>query len=107
LINLDNYGSFKIIPLTHGKYAKVSPEDYNALNKFNWHARKSHCRYYAMRKMVKHGHEVWIRMHRFIAKTPVGQFTHHKNRITLDNRRENLQNMSPLEHRLEHLPKPM
>ena len=102
-IEKDDYGPFKIIPLTHGKYAKVSPEDFNDLNKYHWQSRKSQCRYYAMRKLANHGYERWIRMHREVAATPRGMVTHHKNRNTLDNRRGNLQNLSPLEHRAFHL----
>jgi len=99
----DNFGPFKIITLTHGKYAQVSPEDFNDLNKYHWQSRKSQCRYYAMRKLVSNGYERWIRMHRQVANTQKGFITHHKNRNTLDNRRKNLRNMLPMEHRALHL----
>jgi len=91
-----------IIPLTHGMFAIVDIEDYDELNKYSWQARKSYSRYYAQRKSVHYGHEVWIRMHRQIMNTPWGYIVHHKNRRTLDNRKVNLENMTLRNHKLLH-----
>lgn len=94
--------NFAIIKLTHGMTAIIDPEDFEEINKYFWHAKKSFSRWYAMRKVVKNGKEYWVRMHRQIMNTPIGQVTHHKNRRTMDNRRSNLENMFQQHHRYLH-----
>lgn len=90
------------IELTFSKRAKVSASDFAALSKFSWRAAKSaHC-WYAVRR-IKLGEKTrTIKMHRQIACTPFDQICHHKNGQSLDNRRENLENMYPLEHKMHH-----
>lgn len=92
-----------LIPLSQGKFAIVDPEDFTRLNCFKWYAVKSgHC-WYALRKEYRGGKTYKIRMHRDVAQTPPGMVTHHKNGNPLDNRKINLDNMYPLDHRTHHI----
>lgn len=43
------------------------------------------------------------RVHRIVARTPPHEVCHHRNRNSLDNRRNNLLNMNPIHH--DHLHK--
>lgn len=98
----DDNADYRFIELTHGKRAIVDAELFDDLNKYHWQARKSFCRWYAMRKVVSNGREFWIRMHRQIMNTPRDQIVHHKNRNTLDNRRAELENMTQKNHKFLH-----
>jgi len=93
---------YAFIKLTHGRRAIVDAELYPSLSTYHWQARKSYCRWYAMRKVVRDGREFWVRMHRQIMNTPRDQITHHVNRNTMDNRRENLENMTQRDHHFLH-----
>lgn len=86
------------IPLQNGMFALVDPNWFDYLIWFHWYAKKSFSQYYACRKVTENGRVYFIRMHRVIANTPIGQVCHHINRKTLDNRGANLQNMSQFEH---------
>jgi len=97
--------NFAIIKLTHGMTAIVDPDDYEKLKAYHWQARKSFCRYYAMRKITTDHGECWIRMHREITFCPAGLIVHHVNRRTLDNRKCNLQIMSQQQHQAIHVNK--
>lgn len=90
------------VKLSGGLFAIVDPDDYERLNRFYWKAVKSSFCVYAVRKYHAYGREFTIRMHREIAKTPPSQHCHHKNGHSLDNRKCNLENLEPLEHRLYH-----
>jgi len=87
------------IPLQNKYIVLVDPEDWITLHKFNWQIRRSSKNIYAVRK-IKIGNK-WksIYMHREISNCPDDQETHHKNRNTLDNRKANLMNLEPLQHR--------
>ena len=96
---------YREIPLTKGKVAKVSPEDYEELSQYKWsasyHGRKHHEKWYAVRRVKKgepgfvSGKPKVIRMHRQIlglrdAKTdPI--IVDHVNADGLNNTRENLE----------------
>ena len=90
------------IPLNHGFYAKIDAELYPIISKYKWKAVKSAYCWYAVAKVVENGKISSIRMHRLIAETPPNMDCHHKNFITLDNRRENLCNLDPELHQLLH-----
>jgi len=100
LKNLD--GSYGLIGLTKGLICIVDQEDFINLSKWRWHAHLSHGRYYAMRTVHSKNSIYQVRMHRQIMHTPNNQFTHHKNRCTLDNRKKNLQNVTDEQHKKIH-----
>jgi len=90
------------IPLTHGKFAIVSPRDYGRLMIHRWKAVKSdHC-LYALRTYVKNGHEHTIRMHREITNCPPELEVHHRDHNSLNNRRENLIVCNHAQHQFFH-----
>lgn len=88
------------IPLTQGLYALVSPEDYDRVAAYRWHAKPAASRmgkFYARRlhkigrcpttgKLLYKG----LYLHRLIMDVPPGSFVDHVNGDPLDNRRENL-----------------
>jgi len=85
----------RLIPLTQGQYAIVWESDYKWLMQWKWYAHwnKERQKYYAVRGSLKsEGKPRLIRMHRFIIGLDSGDEdqTDHKNRVTLDNRRDNL-----------------
>lgn len=86
----------KEIPLTRGMVAIVDDEDFEALNKHKWYAKKSNHCFYACRNLPNGKH---IRMHHEIMGRVPGMYVDHINRISLDNRRENLRICTPVESR--------
>ena len=87
------YGNaFRRIPLPKRKFAVVSPEDYQRLNKFKWYVQTNASTSYAVRYVrvgiSKKYALVW--MHREVVPAPKGMFVDHINHIGLDNRRTNL-----------------
>ena len=83
------YGySFRLIRLGRGGYTKVDPEDYEWLNKYDWHIDIRERNRYAVR--MKHDTNTFVHMHREIMKPPKGMVVDHINCDGLDNRRANL-----------------
>ena len=76
----------KQIELTQGKFAIVDDDDYQELNKFNWHFHQG----YASRNVTISGKQKTQRMHRFVTNCPDGFDVDHENHDTLDNRKSNL-----------------
>lgn len=77
------------IPLTFGKYAEVSDEDYRWLSRYKWRLQKRRSTDdtgYAVSSRSPHT----IRMHRLIMKADNTIEVDHINGNPLDNRRENL-----------------
>ena len=77
----------RLIPLTQGKSAIVSDSDFEYLNQFKWCISPNG---YAIRNIIVNGKKTQERMHRVIAKIPLGKFTDHINGDKLDNRNFNL-----------------
>ena len=75
-------GPMKTIPLTRGRVALVSDEDYTKLSAHSWHFDGRYASGYMDGRKV--------RMHRVIANTPNSMQTDHINGDKLDNRRDNL-----------------
>jgi len=93
---------FGIIPLTQGKCAIVDSASHRALSHFAWRAVKAKYNWYAKADIVRDGEVISISMHRFVARTKFPDVCHHKNRHSLDNRLNNLENMSKKQHSLIH-----
>ena len=74
------------IKLTQGKSVIVDDSDFEWLNQWKWCYNGR----YAIRKIRKNKKQINIWMHRLINKTPIGFYTDHINRNSLDNRKLNL-----------------
>ena len=101
---------FRMIPLTQGKFAKVSSKDFAELNQYRWFAIRmkrpdgTTLNWYAARnKVVDVGKRRTVYMHRQILEIKIGrkllpfpqEHTDHKNGDGLDNLRSNLRLASP------------
>lgn len=77
--------AFKHVPLTRGLVTKVSLQDWDLVSQFKWCAAldKSTGNFYAWR-------DGGLRLHRFLMNAPKHLEVDHRNRDTLDNRRDNL-----------------
>jgi len=91
-IYTDRFGDYCKIPLTHGQFAKVDPEDYIWLSQFRWLCKNNVNTTYAVRTISVNGKSKRIYMHRFIAATPPHLLCDHINHNGLDNRKANLRN---------------
>jgi hypothetical protein len=84
------------ISLTKGQIALVDDEDFEYLNKFRWQAQ--YCidtdSFYAKRGDYSTGKNITVRMSRYIMNTPKNMLCDHVNHNTLDNRKENLRNVT-------------
>jgi hypothetical protein len=76
----------KMIPISRGKFAMVSDEDYDYLVTIKWFVWNRGDAWYVMGK-IKGKH---VYMHRVIMNPPDDLEVDHINRNGLDNRRENL-----------------
>lgn len=79
-------------------FAKVDDEDFEWLSKFNWHKSGKPNRPYAYRNVPQTVPMHFSSMHRLIMNPKRGEFVDHKNRDTLDNRKENLRVCTPSEN---------
>ena len=86
------------IPLQGDFVAFCDPKWLPLLKKFHWYAKKSRGLYYACSKVTNYGKVSFIRMHRAVMNTPRGMISHHINGNTLDNRKDNLLNVTQYEH---------
>jgi hypothetical protein len=90
------------IPLNHGLSALIDATDFLEISKFHWTTRKSHSNIYAIRKVHKGKTYRTIFMHRQLLQVNSNVEVHHLNHNTLDNRRSNLELLSPTLHKLQH-----
>lgn len=78
--NLIQPEDYKLVPLTQGKFAIVDNEDFDRVKSINWSVNKG-------------GYAISTRkglMHRFIMNPSKDRIIDHKDRNTLNNRKENL-----------------
>ena len=87
----------KIILLTKKQVTMVDDEDFDYLNQWKWNAHwnKNTNSYYAVRSSGPRNKIESFRMNRTIMNTPKGMICDHINHNTLDNRKENLRNVTP------------
>lgn len=95
----------KYIALTQGKYAIVDDNLYDWLNQWKWNASFLHNDYYAMRQEMVDGKRKTIYMARLILDAKEGELVDHINRITLDNRKDNLRIVTHRENNRNSRPK--
>jgi hypothetical protein len=98
------YGfAFRKIKLTQGQYAIVEPADYDELNRTRWYAVKAGETFYAVRSIYidsptleipNRKKRTTVKMHRQIMRPGAELVVDHINHDGLDNRRENLQNVT-------------
>lgn len=81
----------KEIPLTKGYVALVDDEDFERLSKFKYWGQVN-CGYVDARRYAQgqNGSEVYVRMACDVLNVPRTTTVDHKNRNSLDNRKENL-----------------
>lgn len=84
-----SHASFRLIPLTQGKFAIVDDEDYDWLMQWKWHIKRGSNTFYAVRN-GKRPHRQKILMHREIINPPKGFETDHINHRGFDNRKINM-----------------
>lgn len=77
----------KLIPLTKARFAIVDDEDYERFGNFKW---QFDGRYVRRSVRLKPGKQTSVFLHRVILNAQEGVEVDHRNRDTLDNRRENL-----------------
>jgi hypothetical protein len=85
---------YRLIPLTQGQFAKVSPARFEWLSQWKWCARwdKTSHSFYAIRGAYLNGKCVTVLMHREVLGLEKGDKRHgdHINHDTLDNQDSNL-----------------
>lgn len=91
-----------VIPLTQGKVAIVSRQDYYRLRRHKWCARRDYKTWYVSRNTSVKGRRQTTLMHREILGLQHGDKRQgdHRNGNGLDNRRSNLRIASGLSNRL-------
>lgn len=88
----------KMIPLSQGKFAKVSDRDFAWLNQWKWQVRKDHRTWYAVRSEMRNRKTRFISMHREILCLKKGEIGDHKDCNGLNNQRNNLRKATHLQN---------
>ncbi|MEE9367071.1 MAG: HNH endonuclease [Dehalococcoidales bacterium] len=92
----------KTIDLGNGHTAILDAYDYARLYRYAWRAVKHGRALYAKTTVGKGIKQCDLSMHRMVAHTPFGLVCHHRNRNSLDNRLDNLTNMTRQDHDMLH-----
>lgn len=85
-----SYDCARRIPLTHGKFAIVDPDDYDRLSQHNWRCTFDGNTYYAYTFCYKNRKNKKVFMHRLILNAPKGLIVDHIDGNGLNNRKKNL-----------------
>jgi len=93
---------FVVIPIGHGLHTLISPEDYDRVSAHKWRVFWSASLPYVGRKVHRQGKVYILKLHRFVTDCPRGFEPHHVHGNTFDNRREELECLTPEQHRLAH-----
>lgn len=92
--------NYRVIPLTQGFVAIIDSADFRQVNKYKWHTsfskgnKRKIGQPYARANID--GKKVYL--HRFIVNANSEMHVDHKNHQTLDCRRENLKESTPLDN---------
>lgn len=86
------------LSLGHNLFTTIDYDDFSSFHKYHWKARKSHSCWYASRKETVQGKSRTVFLHRELLNAKPDEVVHHLNRNTLDNRRANLQLLTPHDH---------
>lgn len=78
------------VPLSQGKVALVSPEDYERVSAYKWSLWACRGLEYVVRSFGKGKDRRQVSLHRYVLNAPKGTHVDHKNGDGLDNRRENI-----------------
>ena len=93
------YGyAFRLVPLTKGRFAKVSPCDYPEMMKYKWSARRTPWTCYASFYRTIKGRNKTFDMHRLIMNPPAGLIVDHIDGDGLNNCRPNLRLATPAQN---------
>lgn len=86
----------KLIPLTQGQFAIVDDHWYDYLMQWSWFAHwDEHSQGYYAKRTEYRPCQRTVSMHRVVAQTPEGMICDHIHHKTLDNREEELRNVTP------------
>lgn len=88
--------------LTATVFATVDADNYTWLSRYKWRLDDTGGKQYAYRRYQDYGIVHTVKMHREIMECSDGMETHHKDLNGLNNTRANLENLTPLNHRIEH-----
>ena len=80
----------KEIQLNKGMVALVDDDDFERINKYKWQAYKKRHVWYAKNVKRKDKKRIVVKMHHFILNQVSETIIDHKNRIGIDNRKDNL-----------------
>jgi len=97
-VDLDNCVFVKV----DEKFAIIDVEDKERICGYTWHLKRSRFNCYAYRNKSYKGTTFRVYMHRQITRCPNSKIVHHKNHHGLDNRKKNLELMTPFEHHEFH-----
>ncbi len=86
------------IPLTQGRAALVSDEDFDRVCQYRWCAVLNGKHWYAKHASRTSGKYVNVYLHKFILGLPASQLVDHVNGDGLDCRRENLRPATPADN---------
>lgn len=87
------------IALNRGLFTVIDVDDYPLVAAYRWYANPSPSGFYVMAAgKTAEGKRTTLYMHRVITGAPKGKEVDHKNRNTLDNRRDNLKVGSHLDN---------
>lgn len=91
----------KLIPLTQGKFAQVDDDDFDFLNQWKWHCRRSPHTCYAITVFYPSNSRktIQVRMHWLVIPTSDNtKIVDHINHQGLDNQKKNLRLCSHIEN---------
>ncbi len=90
------------LQLSNGRIAIIDAEDLAKVIRWRWHARYCKPLYYAARTTSTYPNHVRkvvsIYLHSFLKNPPKGMQVHHVNGDTLDDRKRNLEIVTPAEN---------